>query len=160
MYITGNGVLFGGEGTQSPPKDTAHVHDDPHQPLRSYLTGPGMSSQQPAKRKGVDPEWLAKIQDLTNFEKNPLKVSNVQGSTAGAGSGEFHKYRKMRGRETARLARMDQEVREVEEKERFLAERKAVEDELALKTEKRAAKRRRKKEAKRKGMEEAAKSVE
>lgn len=51
----------------------------------------------------------------------PEIVTNVQGSSAGAGSGEFHVYKAARRREYERLRRMDEEV--VEEKEREAFER-------------------------------------
>lgn len=40
-------------------------------------------------------------------------VKNIQGSSAGAGSGDFHVYRAGRRREYARLKQMDEESKEV-----------------------------------------------
>ena len=43
----------------------------------------------------------------------PEIVSNVQGSSAGAGSGEFHVYKASRRREYERLKLMDEEAQKV-----------------------------------------------
>jgi hypothetical protein len=45
----------------------------------------------------------------------PEIVANVQGSSAGAGSGEFHVYKASRRREYERLRAMDEEVRKEKE---------------------------------------------
>ena len=41
----------------------------------------------------------------------PEIVANVQGSSAGAGSGEFHVYKASRRRENERVKMMDDELR-------------------------------------------------
>ncbi|KAF3032624.1 hypothetical protein E8E11_001954 [Didymella keratinophila] len=71
----------------------------------------------------------------------PEIVANVQGSSAGAGSGEFHVYKASRRREYERLRAMDEEVqKEVDEKE-FLARKAEQEKKDAEKTERNRAKR-------------------
>ncbi|WPH00421.1 DUF1168-domain-containing protein [Acrodontium crateriforme] len=69
-------------------------------------------------------------------------VTNVQGSSAGAGSGEFHVYKASRRREYERLRAMDEEV----EKEKADAEFNERREELRKKDEEQAAKNRAKRE--------------
>lgn len=76
------------------------------------------------------------------------KVSNPYGSTAGAGSGEFHVYRHARAREAARWKELDASEQRVLDEQRFLEELKQTQDEEADKTAKRRKKRQREKEAK------------
>lgn len=81
------------------------------------------------------------------FLKPPEIVANVQGSSAGAGSGEFHVYKASRRREYERIKLMEGEVeRESADREfeRRREERKRVD-------EARTEKRRRKRGARRKG---------
>lgn len=77
----------------------------PDQEIRVPPSGAG---QDPARRLPLPPEI----------------VTNVQGSSAGAGSGEFHVYKAARRREYERLRVMDEEVRRESEAREF-AEKKS-----------------------------------
>ncbi|RUS19097.1 hypothetical protein BC937DRAFT_87997 [Endogone sp. FLAS-F59071] len=71
-------------------------------------------------------------------------VRNVQGSSAGAGSGEFHVYRAHRRREYARLKMLDENAKKSEEQMEYeakIAEMKAVAE---ARTAKKRAKRQKK----------------
>ncbi|KAK7921055.1 hypothetical protein PG985_009077 [Apiospora marii] len=57
----------------------------------------------------------------------PEIVTNVQGSSAGAGSGEFHVYKASRRREYERLRLMDEEVRLEKATEEFEKNREELE---------------------------------
>ncbi|KZM28576.1 uncharacterized protein EKO05_0010408 [Ascochyta rabiei] len=71
----------------------------------------------------------------------PEIVANVQGSSAGAGSGEFHVYKASRRREYERLRAMDDQVKQEEDEKDFLAKRSEQEKKDAEKTERNRAKR-------------------
>lgn len=53
----------------------------------------------------------------------PEIVANVQGSSAGAGSGEFHVYKASRRREYERLRMMDEETKAEEAEREFLSKK-------------------------------------
>ncbi|KAF9227416.1 DUF1168-domain-containing protein [Gyrodon lividus] len=73
-------------------------------------------------------------------------MKNVQGSSAGAGSGEFHVYKASRRREYERLKMMEEQSRKEEETAEFEQKRKEAEDLAEAKTAKNRAKRHKKKE--------------
>ena len=74
------------------------------------------------------------------------RVDNVTGSTAGAGSGDFHQYRQLRRKERYRLINMEVEHRRSKEVEEHAARRHDRELECSLKTQKKALKRKGKKD--------------
>lgn len=79
----------------------------------------------------------------------PEIVANVQGSSAGAGSGEFHVYKASRRREYERLRAMDEEVK-AEEAEKEYQQKK---EELGRKDEEKLSKNRAKREKAKKRQE-------
>ncbi|KAK4503684.1 hypothetical protein PRZ48_004599 [Zasmidium cellare] len=79
----------------------------------------------------------------------PEIVANVQGSSAGAGSGEFHVYKASRRREYERLRAMDEEVKEEEAEKEY----KAKKEELERKDEEKLSKNRAKREKAKKRQE-------
>ncbi|ORX80925.1 DUF1168-domain-containing protein [Anaeromyces robustus] len=75
-------------------------------------------------------------------------IRNVQGSSAGAGSGEFHVYRALRRKELTRLKLMEEEIKHEQDQKEFdekMNKLKEIEDK---KTEKRRKKRQKQKESK------------
>lgn len=79
----------------------------------------------------------------------PEKVDNPYGSTAGAGSGEFHVYRHARAREMARWKKINEDEAEMKAEDEFQSKMAQDTQAEAEKTEKRRRKRERAKEAKR-----------
>jgi len=71
----------------------------------------------------------------------PEIVANVQGSSAGAGSGEFHVYKASRRREYERLRLMDEEVQREEDAREFIKRKEELEKKDREKTEKNRLKR-------------------
>lgn len=80
----------------------------------------------------------------SNLSAPPEIVANVQGSSAGAGSGEFHVYKASRRREYERVKMMDEEVARENADEEF--ERKK--EEMRKKDEQKTGKNRRRRDKK------------
>lgn len=77
----------------------------------------------------------------------PEIVTNVQGSSAGAGSGEFHVYKASRRREYERLRLMDEEVQKEKMASEFEKEKREKEERDAERTRRNREKREKKKKA-------------
>ncbi|KAJ5590701.1 hypothetical protein N7450_004673 [Penicillium hetheringtonii] len=142
----------------------------------SVPTSADPRSQRPTKRRAVTPPLRTRQPNQHSLQR-PVKrncfardrkqakrfllapppeiVANVQGSSAGAGSGEFHVYKASRRREYERLRMMQSEVDKEkgdEEWEKERAETKRKDDE---KTEKNRRRREKKKAARgKKGVDE------
>jgi Protein of unknown function (DUF1168) len=76
------------------------------------------------------------------------KVDNPYGSTAGAGSGDFHVYRHARAREAERWKQMNEEEREKSLEEQYKKTLETYQTEAEQRTAQRRRKRQRLKEAK------------
>ncbi|KEF55196.1 uncharacterized protein A1O9_08850 [Exophiala aquamarina CBS 119918] len=75
----------------------------------------------------------------------PEIVANVQGSSAGAGSGEFHVYKASRRREYERLRLMDEEAKKGEDDEKWAREERERKERDEERTRKKREKRNKKK---------------
>jgi hypothetical protein len=73
----------------------------------------------------------------------PEIVANVQGSSAGAGSGEFHVYKAARRREYERIGLMEEEVKREAEEKAFREKVEEMNKRDAAKTERNRRNRRR-----------------
>jgi hypothetical protein len=146
----------------------------------SIPTSADPRSKRPVKRRAVTPhgEQASQIEHLfrdpskeirlpnasqqrtaSSLPAPPEIVANVQGSSAGAGSGEFHVYKASRRREYERLKLMQQEVdREKNESEwaKKMEETKKKDEEKTEKNRKRREKRNAAKRGKKKGTSTAA----
>jgi hypothetical protein len=75
----------------------------------------------------------------------PDILLNIQGSSAGAGSGEFHVYKAARKREFERIRKFEEEIEREEREKEFLKEREERDRAQAEKTAKNRRKREKKK---------------
>ena len=110
--------------------------------LEALFANPDREIRLPPPAAAVKPKGVAPPPEI---------VANVQGSSAGAGSGEFHVYKASRRREYERLRLMEEEVTREKETEEF--ERKKEENRMRdeERTRKNKARREKAKERKQKG---------
>ena len=91
-------------------------------------------------------QQLAERQEAKESELEVVPIINVMGSTAGAGSGEFHTYRGYRAKEMARLEGFEREKKEEAAQRQWEQERDEAAAAVEAKHAKNAAKRNKKKE--------------
>ncbi|ODQ54726.1 DUF1168-domain-containing protein [Saitoella complicata NRRL Y-17804] len=141
--------------------------------MSSYVpTSIDQTSDRPKKKRATSPTSLQRESLSRLLNRDPLKplhippppsttstspapppefVTHVQGSSAGAGSGEFHVYKAARRREYDRLAAMDAESVREREMSEFEARREGFRREDEEKTAKNRARRMKKKKVRGKG---------
>lgn len=126
----------------------------------SIPTSVSNKSQRPTKKRALTPatQQSAQVEALfANPDKAdaglaigpkgktinapPEIVANVQGSSAGAGSGEFHVYKASRRREYDRLRAMDEEVKAEEAEKEYQSKKEEMEKKDEEKLSKNRAKR-------------------
>lgn len=143
----------------APGPESVPTSADPRskRPVKKRALSP--ASQQAAQLEGLfkRPDQDIRIPDPAaaaakrRLPLPPEIVTNVQGSSAGAGSGEFHVYKAARRREYERLRVMDEETKAEEAQKDFEARKRELEEDDRRRTEKNRAKRLKKRAGKDKG---------
>ncbi len=121
-----------------------------HRPLKRRALTPTTAQAASLTALFSKPDTEIPIPSSTAVTKSrigapPEIVANVQGSSAGAGSGEFHVYKASRRREYERVKAMDEEVEREEADKRFDEGRDEKRRRDEEKTEKNRKRRQRKK---------------
>jgi hypothetical protein len=132
------------------------VHRDPrtNQPTKKRALSPRSKQSAHLEALFANPDKPINFPSSTSKSSSTLPpeiVANVQGSSAGAGSGEFHVYKASRRREYERLRAMDEE-KDAEDKDAEFVARKTEQEKKDLeKTEKNRQKREKARQRKEKG---------
>jgi len=106
---------------------------------------------QEMRKRQKDAEELEKKLKIIQ-ETVPTRISNVCGSSAGAGSGDFHQYRMIRRKEQERLKKIEEgatEEKEHEDKRKKFALLKMFDEHRTAKKRQKRLKEKMKKKAKR-----------
>merc|ERR1739844_460445 len=122
------------EASSSKPKGAKTAYDVNRAKIEKLMKNPERPVNIPEPRKEKDPNKAAEF------------VYNVMGSSAGAGSGEFHVYRQIRRKENARQKVMGDQKAKDDLNAQFHAKIEENEREAEERTAKKRAKRQKKKE--------------
>ena len=124
------------EASSSQRKGPRTAYDVQRSKLEKLMSNPEKPVNIPGQRKEKDPNKAAEF------------VYNVMGSSAGAGSGEFHVYRQIRRKEYARQKIMEEKKTKEDLNEEYHAKLEENQREADERTAKKRAKRQKKKEKK------------
>ncbi|KAL4722842.1 hypothetical protein ACLX1H_010080 [Fusarium chlamydosporum] len=111
----------------APGPESVPTSADPrsHRPIKKRALTPLSAQAASVEALFAKPDQNIRIPDSSASGTVSLRsappeiVTNVQGSSAGAGSGEFHVYKASRRREYERLRSMDEDIRREKDIEEF-----------------------------------------
>lgn len=130
--------------SQNMAESVTTAEDKNHRPTKKRALSP--TSKQAANVEALFANPHAALRDTETKQRElappPEIVTNVQGSSAGAGSGEFHVYKASRRREYERLRLMDEESKKEEDDAQYEKQR----DEMKRKDEQKTGKNRARRE--------------
>ncbi|SNX85649.1 uncharacterized protein MEPE_04358 [Melanopsichium pennsylvanicum] len=135
------------EASSSPSRSTSDLTGSPPAGKKGKLS-PHEKQAQAISKLLANPDKEICIPDCPKEKsiRPPRDVmKNVTGSSAGAGSGEFHVYKQQRRREYERIQLMEEQNRKLTEQEEFEKNRAEVQRKDEAKTDKNRAKREKKK---------------
>jgi hypothetical protein len=114
------------------------------------------------ERQSRHEAYLKRVEEAEQLEEKlrvisesvPTKICNTAGSTAGAGSGDFHTYRSQKRRDQIRQTKLEGDLKREREQAAFDRHKEEVSAASTAKTDKRRAKRNKLKEKRKAKREE------